>query len=185
MRGLFFLHKVAKQKVSPRKEPAVPARPVDKLFAAYAADNSTSANKTLQWFFVPLFAFGLFALVWSLPFPHIGFLGKYNGFINWASFLLAVIIYMYYKLSPVLSYFILFTLFGFSYLIIQLEYMQKAGGAALWQVSLIMLAVGLLGYFTATIAESRQISIVKKLKNLLIAPLYLWHLLWSKVSVKY
>lgn len=163
----------------------MPLRPVDKLFEAYAADNSTPTNKILQWFFVPLFAFGLFALVWSLPFPHIAFLGKYNGFINWASFLLAITIYAYYKLSPVLSYFILFTLFGFSYLIIQLEYMQKAGGAALWQVSLIIFTVGLLGYFIATMAENKQIGIVKKLKNLLIAPLYLWHLLWRKVSVKY
>ncbi|RYY35589.1 MAG: DUF962 domain-containing protein [Sphingobacteriaceae bacterium] len=177
---------MAKQKSYQKKvTPAAPVRPVDELFSGYAVDNSTPANKTLQWFFVPLFAFGFFAFVWSLPFPHIPFLGKYNGFINWASFLLAVAIYAYYKLSPVLSYFILFTLFGFSYLIIQLEYMQKAGGSALWQVSLIILVVGFLGYFTATLAESRQIGIFKKLKNLLIAPLYLWHLIWRKVSVKY
>ncbi|RVU00216.1 DUF962 domain-containing protein [Mucilaginibacter limnophilus] len=177
---------MAKQKQPVKSQATVtPQREVDKLFAQYEAANTHPVNKIFQYIFVPLFSFGLFALVWSLPFPHINFLGKYNGYINWASFLLAIVIYLYYRLSPVLSYFILFTLFGFSYLIIKLEQLQKAGGPALWQVSLIVFIVGLLGYFAATMSEENKASLTQKLKNLFIAPLYFWHLLWRKVSVKY
>jgi uncharacterized membrane protein YGL010W len=90
-------------------------RPVDIYFDKYAESHQHSTNKLIHWICVPLIVFSLLGLFWAIPFPYLKFLGKYNGFLNWASFLIGFSIYYYYKLSPVLSYLMLLILFGFSY----------------------------------------------------------------------
>src|SRR5580700_10645698 len=96
-----------------------PKRPVDIYFDKYAESHQTSTNKLIHWICVPLIVFSLLGLVWAIPFPHINFLGRFNGFFNWASFLIAFSVYYYYKLSPVLSYLMLLIVFSFSYGIIE------------------------------------------------------------------
>ncbi|GAA4331229.1 DUF962 domain-containing protein [Mucilaginibacter gynuensis] len=174
------------KKTSTANQPAQPQqRPIDKEFAAYSASHQSPANNIIHWICIPLFFLGLFGLLWSIPFPHIKILGKYNGFFNWASFLIALSIYYYYKLSPVLSYFILFTLFGFSYVIIQLEQLQKAGGPMLWQISGAMLVLSLIGIIVGNNMETTKPNIGKQLKSLAIAPIFLWHLIVNKLGVKF
>src|SRR5580692_9131316 len=102
-------------------------RPVDAYFAQYAESHQNPTNKLIHWICVPLIVFSLFGLIWAIPFPYIKFLGQYNGFLNWASFLVAFSCYYYYKLSAVLSYLMLIVLFAFSYGIIELDTLQKTG----------------------------------------------------------
>ena len=122
-------------------------RAVDVYFAKYAESHQNKTNETIHFICIPLIVFSLLGLVWSIPFPYLKFLGTYNGVFNWASFLIAFSIYYYLKLSPVLSYIMLLILFGFSYGIIQLEQWHKAGGPALWQVSLIIFLISWVGQF--------------------------------------
>ena len=98
---------------------------------------------------IMLILLSLFGLLWSVPFPHLKFLGKYNGYLNWASFLIALMVFAYYKISPILSYCVLLLLFGFSYIIIDLAAWQKTGGPALWLMSLVVLIVS----FAAAICQ--------------------------------
>jgi uncharacterized membrane protein YGL010W len=75
----------------------------------------------VHWICVPLIVFSLLGLIWQFPFPHIGFLGSYNGFFNWASFLLAFSLYYYFTLSPVLFFLMIWVVGLMSYIIVKIE----------------------------------------------------------------
>ncbi|MEO6149426.1 MAG: Mpo1-like protein [Mucilaginibacter sp.] len=178
---------MAKQKTSgqPKRPAPKPQREVDKLFARYAAYHQNSTNKLLQIIFVPLFLLGIYGLLWAIPFPKITFLGKYADHLNFASFLMAVCVFMYYRLSPVLSYFILFTFFFYSLIISQLLVWQENAGGALWQVCLVFTVIGLAGMLIGYAAEKKNPGVEVKLSHILIAPIYLWHLALNKFSIKF
>jgi len=160
-------------------------RPVDIYFDKYAESHQNPTNKIIHWICVPLIVFSLFGLVWTIPFPYINFLGRYNGFINWASFLLAFSVYYYYKLSPILSYLMLLIVFGFSYGIIELSAWQKTGGPALWEVCLIIFVLSWVGQFIGHKIEGKKPSFFDDLKFLLIGPIWLLHFILKKFSIRY
>src|SRR5690606_16134611 len=94
---------------------------IDTIIENYSALHQHPANRFIQWFCIPLLTFGLLGFIWSIPFPQLAFLGKYSGYLNWASFLIAFSIYYYLKVSPLLSYGILLMVFAFSAGIVTLE----------------------------------------------------------------
>ena len=146
-------------------------RPIDVLFAEYVAYHQHPTNRLLHYVFLPLLLFSIIGLVTAVPFPHLAFLGKYNMFINWFSFLLAGSIYYYLKLSPLLSYMMLFLIGMLYFFIVQLEYVEQAGGPALWQVSLIIFAVASIGKFIGYKIEGKMPPFTSSLKFLLIGPI--------------
>jgi len=104
----------------------------------YALTHQDPVNKVIHYICVPLLMFSLFGLIWAVPFPHLKFLGSYNGYFNWASFAIALAVYYYLRISPLVSYTMLFVLMGFSYLILQLQGWQAAGGPAMWLICIII-----------------------------------------------
>jgi uncharacterized membrane protein YGL010W len=160
-------------------------RPVDIYFDKYAESHQNLTNKSIHWICVPLIVFSLLGLVWAIPFPYIKFLGRYNGFFNWASFLIAFSVYYYYKLSPVLSYLMLLVVFAFSYGIIQLDNWQKVGGLALWLVCLVIFVLAWIGQFIGHKIEGKKPSFLDDIKFLLIGPIWLLHFILKKFSIKY
>ena len=163
----------------------VEMRPVDIYFAKYAESHQNPTNKLIHWICVPLIVFSLFGLLWAIPFPYLKFLGSYNGFFNWASFLIAFSIYYYYKLSPVLSYFMLLVLMLFSFGVMELVDWQKAGGPALWLVCLVLFVLSWIGQFIGHNIEGKKPSFLDDLKFLLIGPIWLLHFILRKFSIKY
>ena len=163
----------------------VEKREIDVLFDKYSENHQNPTNKLIHWVCVPLIVFSIIGLVSAIPFPHIGFLGKYNMYINWFSFLMAGTMYYYLKLSPILSYFMLF-FFGICYFfVIQLEYVEQAGGIALWQSSLIIFVLSWIGQYIGQKIEGKKPSFLDDLKFLLIGPLWLLHLLLKKLKINY
>lgn len=160
-------------------------RPVDVYFAKYAESHRNGTNEAIHFICIPLIVFSLLGLVWSIPFPHFGFLGSYNGMFNWASFLIAFSLYFYLRLSPVLSYLMLFIIFGFCYVIILIERWHTTGGPALWLVCLIIFFISWIGQFIGHKIEGKKPSFFDDIKFLLIGPIYLLHLILKKFSVKY
>ena len=159
------------------------ARPIDVYFDQYSEHHQNSTNKVIHWICVPLIVFSIFGLFWAIPFPDIKFLGSYNGYFNWASFLIAFMVYYYYKLSPVLSYFMLFVLMGFSYGIIELVEWQKAGGPALWLVCSIIFVVSWIGQFIGHKIEGKKPSFLKDIQFLMIGPAWLMSFIYKKVGI--
>jgi len=178
---------VAKNKKPTPTKPTTPVKPegLEFYFDKYAATHQEPLNKVLQIIAIPLLMFSIFGLVWAVPFPYLKFLGKYNEDFNWSSFLIAACIYYYLKLSPVLSYMILFILLGFSYIIMEILQWQKSGGPQLWQFCglLFILACGLL--FAGYKKEGKKLSFEYRYKNILIAPLFLLHLVFRRFKIKY
>jgi uncharacterized membrane protein YGL010W len=169
----------------PLSTKTIESRPVDIYFTEYAKSHQNPTNKLIHWICVPLIVFSIMGLVWAIPFPYIKFVGRYNGYFNWASFLVAFSIYYYYKLSPVLSYLMLLVLFGFSYCIIALADWQKAGGPALWQVCVIIFVLSWIGQFVGHKIEGKKPSFLDDLKFLLIGPVWLLHFLLKRFSIRY
>ena len=166
-----------------------PAQPDGKLagqyFNEYAAGHQDAVNKTIHYICIPPLIFGLFGLIWAIPFPYLGFLGQYNGYFNWASFVIAIAIYYYLKLSPLISYIVLLILLGFSYIIIELLAWQATGGFPMWVICFICA----LPSFNAIIyGNGREATAAKPrllFLSLAVAPAYFLHLLFKKLFVKY
>jgi uncharacterized membrane protein YGL010W len=163
----------------------VERRPVDVYFDQYAQSHQNATNKLIHWICVPLIVFSILGLVWAIPFPYIKFLGQYNGYLNWASFLIAFAVYYYYKLSPILSYLMLLILFGFSYGVMDLDQWQKTGGPALWLICLVIFILSWAGQFIGHKIEGKKPSFLDDLKFLLIGPIWLLHFILKKFGIKY
>jgi len=164
---------------------ATPKSELDILFDKYAESHQDPTNKLIHWICVPLIVFSILGLVWAIPFPHLEFLGKYNGFVNWASFLIAFSIYYYYKLSPVMSYFMLLSVFVMSFFIVQLEKVEASGGPALWVVCAVIFVLAWIGQFIGHKIEGKKPSFLDDVKFLLIGPIWLIHFICNKIGVRY
>jgi uncharacterized membrane protein YGL010W len=161
-------------------------RPVDEYFAKYSESHQNSTNELIHWICVPLIVFSLFGLIWAIPFPHLGFLGKNSGYINWASFLIAFSIYYYYRLSPVLSYAMLVILMIFSAVIVTLERLNRVNGwPEMWQICLIIFVVAWIGQFIGHKIEGKKPSFLDDIKFLLIGPIWLLHFVFKKAGIRY
>jgi len=156
-------------------------RPVDVYYEEYDAVYQRMSLRPLAYLSVVLIMFGLMAVVWAIPFPQIAFLGKYKGYINWASFLIAAGIYYYLRLSPLISYLLLLMLLGFSYIIIALEQWQKQGGSPLLAVGAIVLFIGLLSQLLVLNQAKAQ----NTWRILALAPGWAAASLFKKLKLKY
>ncbi|MET1054782.1 MAG: Mpo1-like protein [Pedobacter sp.] len=162
----------------------VPQREIDVLFAEYAATRQHPLNRLIHWVCIPLILFSILGLAWSVPFPHLDFLGKYNGFLNWASFLIAFAGYYYYRLSPVLSYMMLLLVFALSLIVVQFEKWQLSGGPALWLVCTVTLVAGVAGLLIGQKIEGKKTSILSGVKFVLIGPIWLLEIFSIKIGLK-
>jgi uncharacterized membrane protein YGL010W len=162
------------------------SRLVDVYFDKYSESHQNHTNELIHWICVPAIVFSLFGLVWAIPFPYLEFLGKYNGSVNWASFLIAFAIYYYYKLSPVLSYLMLLLMMFFSAGIVSLEKMHNtAGWPQMWQICLGIFIISWIGQFIGHKIEGKKPSFLDDIKFLLIGPIWLLHFILKKAKIKY
>ncbi len=162
-----------------------PKRPVDIYFDKYQESHNNQTNEMIHWICVPLILFSLLGLVWLIPFPHLSFLGKYNGFVNWASFLIAFSVYYYYRLSPVLSYMMLLLIVLMSWGIVSIEGWERVGGPAPWLVFSSLFIVAWAGQFIGHKIEGKKPSFLDDVKFLLIGPIWLMHFICQKLGIKY
>lgn len=167
------------------KKPIEPKKPVDVLFDQYAESHQNSTNKLVHWICVPLIVFSLLGLVWQIPFPHLPFLGQYNGFFNWASFLIAFSMYYYFTLSPVLFFIMIWVISGMSYLIVQIEKAFPLGSAPALAIYLGIFVLAWVGQFVGHKIEGKKPSFLQDVKFLLIGPIWLLHFICKKTGIKY
>lgn len=166
---------------------ALPKRAVDIHFEQLAHDYRNPANRVIQAIGIPVFSFALLGLIWMIPFPEIAFLTKhgYDIFLNWGSFFIAAMIYYYLRLAPTLSYGVLLFVGIFSFFIVQLEYIEKDGGPAVWLVCSILLLISLLALYAGKTFEKPSVSLRGFFKLLLLGPIWLLHFLFRKLQLPY
>jgi uncharacterized membrane protein YGL010W len=162
------------------------SRLVDVYFDKYSESHQNHTNEIIHWICVPSIVFSLFGLVWAIPFPHIEILGRFNGYVNWASFLMTFSLYYYYRLSPVLTYFMIILIMFFSAGIVTLEKMHNtAGWPQMWEVCLGIFVLAWIGQFIGHKIEGKKPSFLDDLKFLLIGPIWLLHFILKKAKIKY
>ena len=161
-----------------------PQKKVDLLFAEYAASHQHPSNQLINWVCIPMMLFSILGLLWSVPFPHLGFLGRYNGFVNWASFFIAISGYYYYRLSPVLSYMMILLVFALSLLVVQFEKWEAVGGPALWLVCMATLILASVGLFIGQKIEGKTKSFQQNVKFMLTSPIWMLKLILLKIGLK-
>ncbi|GHE23306.1 DUF962 domain-containing protein [Sphingobacterium griseoflavum] len=175
-----------KKKDKGKKPTPVIERPVDQYF--YTLDQQFGkGNKLIYALSIGLFFFGIMGLVWIVPFPQLAFLQKHNmqTFLNWGSFYIAIIIYLYLRLAPTLSYAMLFAIGILSFFIVQLEYAERAGGPAVWLVSLLFVLLGIgLSYFLAR-RDHPALSMQSFWRLLTLGPIWLWSKVFILLKIKY
>lgn len=123
---------------------------------------------------------GFLGVFWAMAFPQLKWLGSYNGFINWASVFIAVVVYAYYRLSPVLSYLMLTVMFIFTYGISQSQIWEKSGGPGLASVSGLVLFAAFILWLISCKLTTKQELVAGYVRMLFIAPLWPLHLLFGK-----
>lgn len=177
---------MSKKKQSSKAKPE-PLRPVDRYFTAFERDFRHPVNRAIQYVFIPVFSFAILGLVWMVPFPEIGFLKKhgYDTFLNWGSFFIAGMIYYYLRLAPTLSYAMLLTVGIFSFFIVQLEYIERDGGPAVWMVCGVLLAISFLALWSGRGLEKTKIPNTRFFNLLLVGPIWLWHFVFRKLKLPY
>ncbi len=161
-------------------------RPVDQHF--YTLDQQFGqGNKLTYMLSIGLFFFGVMGLVWMIPFPQFEFLQKHNmqTFLNWGSFYIAILIYLYLRLAPTLSYAMLFTIGILSFFIVQLEYLERAGGPAVWAVSLIFVLLGAVGSYLLARKDHPTLSMQSFWRLLTLGPIWLWSKVFLLLKLKY
>ena len=156
--------------------PTLP-RPIDAWFKQYAQAYPPGTGRALQIISAYIMLLGFLGVFWATPFPQFKLL---NGYINWASVFIAVVVYAYYRFSPVLSYLILMVMFVFAYGISQIQVLQKAGGPELVSVSGLVLFVAFILWFISCKITTRQELVAGYVRMLFIAPLWPLHLLFKK-----
>lgn len=160
-------------------------RDINNILKEYSNAHLNPTSRVLQYTCIPLLSFGLLGFVWSLPFPHLDFLGRYNGFVNWASFLIAISIYYYLKLSPLLSYGLLLIVFAFSAGIVGLEKMHSNNGwPTMGTICLGVFLVGLIIQFIAYRYEDRMPSLKDNLRSFVTGPLWVMYQIFSYFGIK-
>lgn len=159
----------------------VPSEPLDVLISQFSAQHAHLLNKLIHYFSIPLMFFAVLGIVWAIPFPHLDFLGRYNGFLNWASFLIAFTVYYYYRLSPVLSYAVLLLIFIFSAGIVGLEKLHNQSGfPEMWQACSAILILTYLAQLVGHKAEGKLPSIKYSFQTFFTGPLWVFSLLLKK-----
>jgi len=167
-----------------KTQPA-PQLSIDIYFAKYNEYHTNPVNRIINYICIPVIMFSVLGFVWSLPFPYLGFLGSYNGFLNWASFLIAFIIYYYQKQSPILSFMALLLVFAFAYGVVQLEAWQKAGGMILPQVCIVLFVTANILQLIGYKLEGKKPMLFFDFMFLLIGPIWLLSLILKRFNIKY
>ena|SRR5690606_32476301 len=134
-----------------------------------------------------LLFFGIMGLIWMIPFPELDFLVSLNmqNFLNWGSFYIAIVIYFYLRLAPTLSYAVLFTIGVMSFLIVQLEYVERAGGPAVWLVSLLFIVAGFVGLLLNSKKETPSTSWSELGSLITLGPIWYWSKVFKRFNIKY
>ena len=167
-------------------QPSVTIRPIDAYLNQYAESHQHPVNKLIHWICVPLIVFSLLGLVWAIQVPHVGFLGKMNGYINLATFLILFSMLYYIRLSVRLAFAMGLTILVFSAGIITLEKQHRlAGWPDMWEVCAVIFVLAWAGQFIGHKIEGKKPSFLQDLKFLLIGPVWLWHFVFKKLNIRY
>lgn len=163
----------------------IPQRKLDNYFNYYSEKYATKIGRIINGFFAFTMYFALLGLAWSVPFPYLNFLGRYNNYFNWASFVIAFSIYYYSRLSPLMSYLMLFLTLIFTYFISKLQLHNPGDNQFSIQLYLLILVTCAIARYAIDKVAGKNSILKMELYFVLIGPMWALHFLLKKWNVKY
>ena len=151
---------------------------------AYGVNHQNSTNELIHWFCVPIIFFSVIGLLASIP--HDILLNLFGGipvslepYVHFGTIVIILALVFYIRLSISMAIGILvwclFCLWGNA----QLE-MIEPFGLVLWQISLILFAVGWIVQFIGHKTEGAKPSFLEDIQFLLIGPAWLMGFIYKK-----
>lgn len=181
------MNKRTNHKNNPKNKANSPKRKVDEYFESLNATFTNQNNLIPYFILVYLLFFGVLGMIWMIPFPQLGFLVRWemHTFLNWASIYIAIIIYTYLKLAPTLSYGVLLSIGVMSFFIVQLEYIERDGGPAVWLVCLLITLLSLIGLKIISAKEKNKVQSTELIRLITIGPIWMWCKVFDRFKWKY
>jgi len=155
-------------------------RTADQWLDDYGDSHRNHANKALHWICVPVIAWCVLGLLWSLPFPNG--IRVLHPAANWASIaVLAALIY-YSLLSIPLALGALPLLFAFLW---SIDRLGQATGVPLWSICVFLFVVAWIGQFIGHAIEGKRPSFFKDIQFLMIGPLWLLADVYRRLGIRF
>jgi uncharacterized membrane protein YGL010W len=146
----------------------------------YGDSHRNHTNKALHWICVPVIAWCVLGLLWSLPFPS-GIRSVYPA-ANWASLaVLAALIY-YSLLSIPLTLGALPLLLACLWSIDRLD---RASTVPLWSICVVLFVIAWIGQFIGHGIEGKRPSFFKDVQFLMIGPLWLLADVYRRLGIRF
>jgi uncharacterized membrane protein YGL010W len=143
-------------------------RTADQWLEDYGDSHRNHTNKALHWICVPVIAWCVLGLLWSLPFP--GGIRALHPAANWAGIaVLAALIY-YSLLSIPLALGALPLLCACLW---SIDWLDRTAAVPLWSICVFLFAVAWIGQFIGHAIEGKRPSFFKDIQFLMIGPLWL------------
>ncbi|MBN7815427.1 Mpo1 family 2-hydroxy fatty acid dioxygenase [Algoriphagus pacificus] len=158
-------------------------RKIDLLLQEYGMSHQNQTNKLIHWICVPSIFFSIVGLIYSIPSEQISvFMPFLEGFANWATFILLIVLVYYVSLSPPLA----LGMFFFSALCLALaNFLELEFPGKLWLISIGIFVVAWIFQFYGHKIEGKKPSFLKDLQFLLIGPAWLMHFIYKKIGIAY
>jgi uncharacterized membrane protein YGL010W len=146
----------------------------------YGESHRNHTNKALHWICVPVIAWCVLGLLWSLPFP--GSVRALQPAANWASVAVLTALGYYAVLSPRLAWGALPLLLAFLW---SIEVVDRWGAAPLWSICVALFVAAWIGQFIGHAIEGKRPSFFKDLQFLMIGPLWLLADVYRRLGIRF
>ena len=158
----------------------IPMRTADQWLDDYGDSHRNHTNKALHWICVPVIAWCVLGLLWSLPFPN-GIRALHPA-ANWGSIaVLAALIY-YSLLSIPLALGALPLLLACLW---SIDWLDRMAPVPLWSICVFLFVVAWIGQFIGHAIEGKRPSFFKDIQFLMIGPLWLLADVYRRLGIRF
>jgi uncharacterized membrane protein YGL010W len=146
----------------------------------YGDSHRNQANKILHWVCVPVIAWCVLGLLWSLPFPDS--IRAAHPAVNWGGVAVIAAIVYYAVLSIRLALGALLLLLTMLWSIDRLDRWQEV---PLWSICVFLFVIAWIGQFVGHAIEGKRPSFLKDVQFLMIGPLWLLAAVYRRLGIRF
>jgi uncharacterized membrane protein YGL010W len=146
----------------------------------YGDSHRNHTNKALHWICVPVIAWCVLGLLWSLPFPE-GIRALHPA-ANWSSVAVCAALIYYSLLSVPLALGALPLLVAFLW---SIDRVDHSNAVPLWSICVFLFVIAWIGQFIGHAIEGKRPSFFKDVQFLMIGPLWLLADVYRRLGVRF